>query len=1034
MGNGYTETLNLEGLTVTVSKKAGIWSLIFILILGVSLLAALFFAWQLRRSAPPPGANFLAAEKGYGVTIDLTGYDPDTLNRTVADMQANGLTWIRQPVDWATIEPEPGQFNWQSLDRVVEASSPSKLIFVLQNPPEWARPIGSLPTSPPDQLSNFGNFARALAERYGQQVDHYQIWHEPNLSANWGDTYVDPVAYADMLREAALNIRDADPAAHILTAALAATTEDNPLNLNEMTYLDRLYQAKANRWFDIVAIQPYGLWTKPLDVPAPDQPNFRRAELVRQVMLNHNDADTPVWATAFGWVALPANWSGRPSPWSYDLPSVQTNRTTQAIDYARANWPWMGPMLAARWNADDLASDDPTRGFALVETPPMLNVFNQAAQAENTTTVGNYPANHKTGHYSPGWRFAKTRADIPQDNPRALTLFFEGTQLDLHLNRGPYRGYLWVTIDDQPANALPQNGQGQSYVVLYDPLTEPATVTLAQNLPASRHTAVIEADGGWEQWAINGWSVYNRADTRLYRFGLFVALGLAAVSAAGLLWQFFRAPKHFTELLLRWCQKLIASYALLGERGQIAVTFALAVTLYFLPSTLALLILPLPALAILLRPDLGLMLIAFAIFFFQTPVQLPVGSFSPVELTLALTIAGVIFRSLVSSGKKKFWSEKEATGKNFIFQPSSFRLHSTDWAAIILVLLALLATLVAQNFTVSLREWRTVIVESIIFYFLVRLGLDYNPRIPHSTSRIPPWVWRLIDAFVAGAALQATIALYLYFFTDRSIDAEGVHRALGLGYGSPNNLALVLDRAWPILLAVAVLPGQSVLRRSLYGAGVLVTSLALYLTFSKGALLLGLPAGLAVMTLLYGLHRWPQYRGRVIGAAVGVLALFGLALIPFSQTERVRATFIFEEGSTALFRVKLWQASWQMLQDNWPLGVGLDNFLYQYRTRYILPEAWQEPNLNHPHNLVLDFGTRLGIAGIALLLWLQIAFWGNAWRLYKHRFDPLILGMIGSMVIFLAHGLVDNSYFLVDLAFAFFLIVGIVQRLVEQTE
>jgi hypothetical protein len=39
---------------------------------------------------------------------------------------------------------------------------------------------------------------------------------------------------------------------------------------------------------------------------------------------------------------------------------------------------------------------------------------------------------------------------------------------------------------------------------------------------------------------------------------------------------------------------------------------------------------------------------------------------------------------------------------------------------------------------------------------------------------------------------------------------------------------------------------------------------------------------------------------------------------------------------------------------------------------------------------------------------------------------------MGSMVVFLAHGLVDNSYFLVDLAFAFFLTVGLIQRLVEE--
>ena len=66
---------------------------------------------------------------------------------------------------------------------------------------------------------------------------------------------------------------------------LAATLEDGPLNLNELAYLDQLYQAKASHWFDIVALQPLGLWTKPLDEPASGALNFRRAKLARQVPL-----------------------------------------------------------------------------------------------------------------------------------------------------------------------------------------------------------------------------------------------------------------------------------------------------------------------------------------------------------------------------------------------------------------------------------------------------------------------------------------------------------------------------------------------------------------------------------------------------------------------------------------------------------------------------------------------------------------------------------------------------------------------------
>jgi O-antigen ligase len=1042
-------------------------------------LAAGYFAFKLRANVPAAPAGYLAADKNYGVTIDLTRYDDAALAASLVDLRQNGLVWLRQPVLWAEIEPTPGQFNWAALDRVfaaVEISNSEqksgdtpaqggrhrrlRLIPVLYTTPAWARASDAPASSPPVEYRDFGNFVRAFATRYGQQVDFYQIWHEPNLSEQWGDTFVDPAAYADLLREAALNVRTVDPQSHILTAALAATLEEGPLNMSELTYLDRLYQAEANRWFDIVAIQPFGLWTKPHDAPDPGLLNFRRAELVRQILLKYDDPETPVWATAFGWVSLPADWAGRPSPWSNDLPSVQAPRTVAAITYARSNWPWLGPVLAARWDGTGLAEDDPVRGFALLETPSILDVVRAAATNDSLATVGRYPANHPSGNYSPGWRFALNRADIPAEVPRTLAIPFVGTRLDLDIERGLYRGYLWVTIDGQPANALPRDDSGRAYVILYDPLHEPDTVTLAQHLRPGLHQAVIEADGGWEQWAINGWTISNESDLRIFSLGLIVAALLVALSGLGLLRNMVRFRASLVQRAWIWSEDVIALYARLGERGQLVITLGLAAGVYLLPGWPGLAVLPGLMLAIWLRPDLGLVLITLAIFFYQIPVQLAVGSLSPVELVLLLTLIGFIFWGFIVWGRTKFASgeisvvrSKSGSGRPnpeprpvqnhqtidsvqdrapiSHFQLLISRLKSTDWTALALVLLALAATFAAENFAVSLREWRVVVVESVLFYFLIRSGSDFGPEEDRS-AQARRWVWRLVDAFVAGASLQAGLALYLYFSTDRSIDAEGVRRALGLGYGSPNNLALILDRAWPILLAVAVYGGQTAIRRGLYALGLALVSLALFLTFSKGALWLGLPVSLVVMALLAGFSNWRQQRRRVIAIAAGGLVLLLAASVPFVRTARFRATLNFDEGSTGFFRLKLWQAALAMFGDHWPLGVGLDNFLYQYRTRYILPEAWQEPDLNHPHNIVLDFGTRLGVGGIVVLLWLQLAFWRNARRLFRARFDPLILGLLGSMVVFLSHGLVDNSYFLVDLAFAFFLIVGLIQRMAEK--
>ena len=137
-------------------------------------------------------------------------------------------------------------------------------------------------------------------------------------------------------------------------------------------------------------------------------------------------------------------------------------------------------------------------------------------------------------------------------------------------------------------------------------------------------------------------------------------------------------------------------------------------------------------------------------------------------------------------------------------------------------------------------------------------------------------------------------------------------------------------------------------------------------------------------------------------------------------------------GETAVRRLKLWEAALAMIRDSPLFGVGLDNFLYKY-PRYMLAEAWQEPDLSHPHNILLDWWTRLGVLGVSALVWLGVAFYRLGLRLYRSYDEgplrALVLGLMASMVDFLVHGLIDNSYFLVDLAFVFFLSLGIVRRL-----
>ena len=208
--------------------------------------------------------------------------------------------------------------------------------------------------------------------------------------------------------------------------------------------------------------------------------------------------------------------------------------------------------------------------------------------------------------------------------------------------------------------------------------------------------------------------------------------------------------------------------------------------------------------------------------------------------------------------------------------------------------------------------------------------------------------------------------------------------------------------------------------------------LAILLSYSRGAWLLGVPASLLFLGAMRGRRAFVIFVIVLLVAASVILLVAGPGRL--TSLANVR-------DGTAFFRLQLWQSSWAMIRDHPWLGVGLDNFLYYYRTQYVLPTAWEEFNLSHPHNLILDSWLRLGLPGLLVHAWLLAAFFWQGWRTYRGQTAAgdmvpvyvqehdrlLVLGLMAGMVNFVVHGLVDNAFFLVDLAFAFMLMVALIQ-------
>ena len=956
--------------------------------------------------------------------------------------------WLRQTFAWDQIEPAAGQYDWTVSDRIVQAATGHghSLIAVLNTSPEWARAPGSDSSAPPVSASDFTNFASAFAARYGADVDVYQIWDEPNILLGWGGQPPSAAGYADLLQAAYSAIHSADPTATVIAAALAPTTETGPDNLSDLLYLQQLYDLGAGAFFDAAAGKPFGFYTGPKDRQAePALLNFSRFALLRQVMVRNGDGHKLLWGGNFG-------WNTSVSPWGQATPDEQASNTLAAFDRAQTEWPWAG-VMALETLQPAAPPSDPHWGFALVgatgQPTPLLAALAKRYGESQPAVPGNYGAQDPAAVYSGAWQFSNLGADIPEDYAGAsLTIRFKGSDLALAVRRADFRGYLYVTVDGQPANRLPRDARG-SYLVLTAPeadVPQVVTVPVVGGLdPEQVHTAVVAPERGWGQWAIAGFSVGQRMPADPARVWLTILTGVAILSAVGL-WRFGRdldwglpgrrvrrgwdrmgsagqvaltaaaSALLYLTAWLTWGNDVLSVSRRFGDSLPIAVTALTAGLFYFSPS----LLLGLAALAALLvlfylRLDLGLAFVALVIPLYLQYRLLWQRGFALVEVFTLLAFIAWLLRGLRPMLSAVAERRTALPGGQAWWR----RISLSDWSVAAYLVVCLLSLAGAALKPVALREFRLVMLEPVLFYLVLR-GTALDRRA----------LWRIIDFLVVGAVFVALVGLYQYVTKTDLITAEGGVERIRSVYGSPNNLALFLGRALP-LAASMVLIGRDPIRRWLYAGAAVIIGLTILLTFSKGALLLGVPAALAVIVIArWGRRGWLLVAGTL---AAGLVALPLLARLP-----RFADLLDFTSG-TSFFRVQLWISAWRMWLDHPWLGVGPDNFLQWYRSRYILPDAWQEPNLSHPHNILLDFLSRLGILGLAAGVAMLAGFWriasGSYLRLRRARATPenlsllaLTVGLMAAIADMLAHGLVDHSFFLVDLSYVLFLALGAIQH------
>ena len=325
---------------------------------------------------PPP-----VPKPGYGIQVHLFAGD---MVETLRWAQGLGVGWVKQQVTWHTIEHGPDDFEWEPLDRAVDACDGFgfNLLLSVVHAPDWTR-VSELETGPPADYAEFGRFMGQLAARYRGRVAAYELWNEPNLAREWRGDTLDPARFVALVAEGAQAVRAADPDALVISGAPAVTgINDGIVAIDDRVFLRGMFEAGVAQWVDGIGAHPYGFanppderWDDPAHVATGhnDHPSFFFRDTLEDyhaIMLAYGDTDHLIWVTEFGWPSTEGMGSMDTAGWEY---ARQVSQAQQAEYVVRAfrmgdERPWVGPMFL--WNlnlATIWGPDDPVSAYSLLQ-------------------------------------------------------------------------------------------------------------------------------------------------------------------------------------------------------------------------------------------------------------------------------------------------------------------------------------------------------------------------------------------------------------------------------------------------------------------------------------------------------------------------------------------------------------------------------------------------------------------------------------------------------------------------------------------
>jgi putative inorganic carbon (HCO3(-)) transporter len=225
------------------------------------------------------------------------------------------------------------------------------------------------------------------------------------------------------------------------------------------------------------------------------------------------------------------------------------------------------------------------------------------------------------------------------------------------------------------------------------------------------------------------------------------------------------------------------------------------------------------------------------------------------------------------------------------------------------------------------------------------------------------------------------------------------------GFGS-NTMGGILAMLLPLLIAFAV-GARRWLLKGAFAVAATAGCLALLLSQSRGGTI-----GLLLAILVMGVarSRWLLIVVLLVSMG-GLLAIGTTGIDPISDL--VSSVSVDSAASSLEGRVELWSRALYMSQDFPFTGVGLGMFSRTVQILYPLFLVSPDVEIPHPHNIFFSQVVDAGFPGLVAFLALLILLFFIALRstrLSKQgEWWPLAIGLLGSLVAFVAHGHFDST-------------------------